>query len=42
MGLGADNRFDALLVRQTRILEQTQAELQRENARHGLIDQRFI
>ena len=42
MGFGADNRLDALLVRQTRIFEQTQAELECENAGHGFVDQRLV
>ncbi len=42
MVFGSDDRLDALLVRQTRILEQAQAEFEREDAGHGLIDQRFV
>ena len=42
MGFGADNRLDALLVRQTRIFEQAQAELECEDAGHGFVDQRLI
>ena len=42
MGFGADNRFDALLVRQARIFEQAQAELECEDAGHGFVDQRFV
>ena len=39
---GADNFLHTLFVRQTWVFEQSQAELQCENAGHGLIDQRFI
>ena len=42
MGFGTDNRLDALLVRQTRIFEQAQAELECEDAGHGFVDQRFV
>ena len=35
--LGADDGLDALLVRQTRVLEQAEAELEREDAREQCV-----
>jgi len=40
--LGADDGLDALLVRQTRVLEQAEAELERKDARDSLVDERLV
>ena len=39
MLVGADDRVDTFLIRQARILEQAQTELECENAGDGGIDQ---
>ena len=39
---GTDDRLDAFGVRQARVLEQAEAELQGQDARNGIVDQRFV
>ena len=39
---GADDRLDAFGVRQARVLEQAEAELQGQDARNSIVDQRFV